>query len=93
MQVERGLPGGAIAAEPRVILSMRVRPHHVGSPSLRGQIEAERVATTGRSAEDEDRVGVTQRIDLRTHIDRQPGVSAAAEIDPWRQAKLAPCRW
>jgi hypothetical protein len=70
-----GVWGSAEIGQARVIRRVRVRNHQIGSPTLLGQVKAERVSEMVRPAKNEDGVGVAQLIDLWTHIYRHPDCS------------------
>ena len=72
MQVKPGVRGRTIIRQPRVIRPVRVGHHHLWRPTLLAELEAVRVSAISFPAQDEDRVCVPQRIDLRSHVDRQP---------------------
>ena len=63
--------GGAEVGHSRVIGP--VRHHDSRCPSLGLKIQAHGVAVLAVSAQDEDRVGTVQVIDLRSHVNRERG--------------------
>ena len=71
----RSNPGCGVCAvfrQPWVIRPVRVRHHHVRRPALASRGRSRRVPAISGAAEDEYRVGVAQRIDLGSHVHRQP---------------------
>jgi hypothetical protein len=63
--------GSAIRVRPRYRVPPRIRDRDVGRPALLAEAEAVRVTAMVGAAEDEYRVGVTQRVDLRSDVDGQ----------------------
>ncbi len=71
MQVQLGVWRRTELAEPWVIGPKRVRRHHYRCPALHAKFKAEGVPLMTFAAENEDRVGVPQWINLRSDVDRQ----------------------